>query len=115
MRVWLDDVRPMPEGFDYWAKNVYVLYGLLIAGKVSHISFDHDLGQFNGEDDSKNTGYFIAREIEGWVFELVDGYSELDLPRITWDVHSSNPVGRKSIEDAMKCADKNWNILEKRK
>jgi hypothetical protein len=20
MRIWLDDIREMPEGFDYWAK-----------------------------------------------------------------------------------------------
>ncbi len=67
MRVWLDDLRPMPEEYDYWAKNAYEMIGLLISGNITFISFDHDLGYFHEEKelDPKNTGYEVAKYIEG--------------------------------------------------
>jgi len=106
MRVWLDDVREMPEGFDVWAKNVYSMLGLLVSGNVTYISFDHDLGYFDGKEDINNTGYYIATAIEKW------SASEKDrdwFKPIEWDVHSDNPVGRKNIEQAMKSAERFWN------
>ena len=93
MRIWLDDVRPMPNGFDFWAKNYYEMMGLLISGNVTHISFDHDLGLGMG-------GYDVAKYIEGLAY--------LGMVEITWDVHSANPAGRRNIELAMKSAERFW-------
>lgn len=64
-----------------------------------HISFDHDLGR-------NLSGYDLAKYIEKWAFHNL-------MNRITWEIHSANPVGRKSIEMAMKNADKYWTQHEK--
>jgi len=94
MRIWLDDVRPIPNGFDYWAKNAYEMVGLLLSGNISHISFDHDLGLFGKETqpDKNNTGYAVAMYIEEWVGRYFHGLELTMPPRITWDIHSANPV-----------------------
>ena len=110
MRIWLDDVRPMPNGFDFWAKNYYEMMGLLISGNVTHISFDHDLGLYGKETelDPRNTGYEVAKSIELQVFAYYNGEQSFYLPRLTWEIHSANPVGRKNIEQAMKSAERFW-------
>jgi hypothetical protein len=97
MRVWLDDIREIPEGFDIWAKNADFLLGLLISGNVTYISFDHDLG-------IDKTGYDVAK----WIEEMA--YSGFITP-IQWDIHSANPVGRKNIQMAMEAAQRFWNLL----
>lgn len=98
MKLWLDDVRPMPPDFDIHAKSSEEAIRILELGGVSFISFDHDLG----DPDPKRTGYDVASWIESAAF-----YGTL--APLGWVVHSANPVGRKNIEDAMKCADEYWN------
>jgi hypothetical protein len=95
LRIWLDDVVEMPEGYDKWITNAGDLADLLEAGKVSHISFDHDLG------DRNPTGYAVALFIEQLAYDK-------KINPITWEVHSKNPVGRKVITAAMKNAEKFW-------
>lgn len=68
----------------------------IISGDVTHISFDHDLGDFAG------TGYEVAKAVEYWAFHKV-------ISSITWEIHSANPVGRKNIEQAMRSAERFWN------
>lgn len=96
MKIWLDDVRPAPEGW-IWCKNSqeFCSYENLLAfvnGEVEAISFDHDLGI-----ESAGNGYQIACTLE----ELV--YSERmyrrNLPEFT--IHSANPVGRRNIQRAI--------------
>jgi hypothetical protein len=95
IRVWLDDVRPMPKGFDKWCKDAIHTVNVIALSDVDHISFDHDLGEdFTGYDVAK---WIEQRTFEGWKFHM------------TWDIHSSNPVGRKNIEAAMKSAEKHWS------
>ena len=70
--------------------------------KNIHISFDHDLG------DNRLSGYDLAK----WV----ERRAHLNqIKRITWDIHSANPVGRKNIEMAMSNADKYWTQHEEEK
>jgi hypothetical protein len=108
IRIWLDDIRSMPEGFDIHAKNAYYTIGLILSGNMDYISFDHDLGFFDEEiDDSNNTGYAVAKFIE----ELAHN-ENLSMKRIGYDIHSDNPVGRRRIEFAMKSAEKIWNKRE---
>ena len=95
MRLWLDDVRVMPEDFDIWVKSALACIGIIESGIVTHISFDHDLGH------SMFTGYTVACSIEVLAF-----YNKVG--RISWDVHSQNPVGKENIERAMKKADEYW-------
>lgn len=51
MRVWLDDERPMPLGFDVHVKTADEAIKLLANGQVKVISLDHDLGE------NEDTGY----------------------------------------------------------
>jgi hypothetical protein len=94
IRLWLDDVRPMPDGFDVWVKESFWAKMLIAKRLVSHISFDHDLGE-------GKTGYDVAKLIEELAYDK-------ELAPMTWDIHSANPVGRKRIEQAMQSAERFW-------
>ena len=97
MKIWLDDVRPMPPQFDYWAKTADEAWRKLLDNQENcFISFDHDLGLHY-------TGYDLAKRIE---IDAAEGY--LIYP-ITWEIHSANPVGRKNIEQAMRSAERFWS------
>jgi hypothetical protein len=113
LKIWLDDIRPIPLGYDIWAKSAYECIGLIISGNVTEISFDHDLGLLGDEDeDENNTGYKVATFIEEWAFNYAHSLTETELKRIKWDVHSANPSGKINIESAMKQADKFWDMAE---
>jgi len=104
MKLWLDDIRPMPDDFDIWCTSAssaiecITMFSITDEKKryITEISFDHDLGlEMNG------TGYDVAE----WIEEAA--YYNM-IPRIKWNIHSANPVGRINIETAMVNADKYW-------
>lgn len=97
MRVWLDDVRPMPEGFDLHVFDAQTAINALRTGKVTLISFDHDLGAA----DQMETGYMVAK----WIEREAEAGA---LKKLDWQIHSANPAGRKNIEMAMKNAENYW-------
>ena len=80
-RIFLDDTRPAPPGWEraYWPDEVIAALKL---GDVAEISLDHDLG-----DDARGTGYDVIR----WIEEAVARHHFVP-PRIR--VHSANPVAR---------------------
>ncbi len=98
MKLWLDDVRPMPTGFDAHVKTAFDAIVALGSGKFTEISFDHDLG----DDRPDNTGAGVAKWIEGAAYNG-------KLQRLKWAVHSDNPPGRKNIEMAMMRAERYWD------
>ena len=84
MPLYLDDLRPTPEGFDrVYSYEEFVDY-LERKGLPDFISFDHDLG----EDLS---GYDCAKY-------LVEYCLTHQLPLPNYQVHSQNPVGKENIE-----------------
>jgi hypothetical protein len=91
--LWIDDVRLPPQGW-VWAKNYEEALFWIKTGKVSFISFDHDLGE-----ESQKTGYDIAVEVERMA------EAGLIIP-LGWAVHSANPVGKQRIIHAMTSADR---------
>ncbi len=116
MKVWLDDVRPMPEGFDIHAKTADEAINLLASGQVEMISFDHDLapehyavalaemdgfdvGGAAGYPDPK-TGYDVARWLE---LAVVKG--RVKMPE--WSIHTANPPGGDRIRAALQSAERN--------
>jgi hypothetical protein len=101
MKIWLDDVRLKPAEFDVHCETVEQALMLINGGHVTHISFDHDLG----EDEP--TGYNLARIIEEKAF-----FGKLK--RFTWEVHSANPVGAAHIVAAMTNAVTFWDQHESR-
>jgi hypothetical protein len=85
MKVYLDDERPIPEGW------VGVLWPdeairLLETGQVTDLSLDHDLG-----DDARGTGYTVILWLEEAV--ALRGFKP---PRIT--IHTSNASARDKME-----------------
>jgi hypothetical protein len=92
MRVNLDDLRTLPNGFDVLVRFAAEAIPLLQAGQVAFLSLDHDLG-------TEETGYTVAKWIEQAAFAGT-------VPRLGWAIHSANPVGRGNIEAALRNADR---------
>lgn len=88
MKVYLDDVRPTPEGWThvYWPDQAIEL---LKSGEVEEISLDHDLG-----DDERGTGYDVVLWIEEAV--ALNGFRP---PKIS--VHSANSAARLRMESGI--------------
>lgn len=97
MRLWLDDRRKMPKGFDIWARNVGDAINAINHNEIDFVSFDHDLG----DEKINGNGYILACIIEQWAYN--------GGKRIGWNIHSANPVGRIRIEQAMQSAERFWN------
>lgn len=73
-------VRSSQEAIDCVKKN----------GFPQHINFDHDLG---GDDTTRRfVSWIVDRMLDG-DYQFPEGF--------TFDVHSQNPIGAKSIRDAM--------------
>jgi len=87
VRVFLDDVRPAPEGWTHvrWPDEAIAL---LETGRVQELSLDHDLG------DDRRTGYDVLIWIEEAV--ALRGFVP---PSIT--IHSANIVGRERMARAI--------------
>lgn len=93
--LYLDDVRPTPDGFNLRAYTAQEAIELLKKGNISSISFDHDLGP-----EEAGTGYDVAK----WIEE--EAYTNPNFSTPEWQIHSANPVGIKNIKNAMESADR---------
>ena len=84
MKVWLDDLRPAPDGWTHcrWPNEVIAH---VRSGQVEVLSLDHDLG-----DDTQGTGYDVVLFLEQYAAEGGK------LPEEIY-VHSQNPVGVKKM------------------
>lgn len=101
MRVWLDDCRPMPSDYTHWAKTAQEAIQFLDTGLVSAISLDHDLG----DETVVGSGYKVACHIEEGAFHQT-------IPKLEWKIHSSNPVGRARMQDALDNAETYWQASQ---
>lgn len=82
MRLWVDDLRPAPEGWTWAIDSHDAIVNLLsYPGEIDEISFDHDLG------DGDTT-----RKVILWMCE-----NDIPWPAIV-RVHTANPVGREWLE-----------------
>jgi hypothetical protein len=90
MKLYLDDIRVTPQGYDLRAYTAAEAIDMLKTGTVTFISFDHDLGP-----ERAGTGYDVAK----WIEEQVHTNPDFTMP--SWDVHSGNPVGARNINMAM--------------
>ena len=87
LKIWLDDVRPAPEGYLHawnYESAIYLIEHLsCLENDIELISFDHDLGE-------NKSGYDVAKYIVENNIQI-NGYK----------VHSANPVGRFNIEQLL--------------
>ena len=90
LKIWLDDVRPVPD-FS-WLHVANVVEAMELIGTAGSedwiISFDHDLGP-------GPTGYDLASWIELKI------HHRTITPPVGFLIHSSNPPGAKNIRLAM--------------
>lgn len=89
VRLWLDDVRPAPEGWT-WVKTAREAIALLAQGDVTVCSLDHDLG-------AEESGYDVLLWIEAC---MAAGAWYGALPE--FHIHSANPVGRERMMAALR-------------
>ena len=107
MKIWLDDERDPTDpkiqslfgsvGDEIWIKTARDAINLLKGKEVSFISLDHDLGI-----PSAGTGADVANWIEEQAYHK-------SIPKLTWFVHSKNPIGNQNIRKALEKADEYWN------
>lgn len=85
MKIFLDDERPIPDGF-VGVRNYHDFVRVIDSNfsVITDISLDHDLGE-------DKTGYDAALHLEKLVYLGI-------LPRCTISCHSMNPVDKKRIE-----------------
>lgn len=95
MNVWLDDERPMPQGYDLHLQTAQEAIQLLSQGGVVRISLEHDLGEQGG------TGYEVACFLE-------QGAYNGTLQPVEVLIHSANPVGRMRMAQALENACRHW-------
>jgi hypothetical protein len=91
--LWLDDVRPAPEGWK-WAKTAEEARQILLQGDVTQCSLDHDLGSY-GVQDPDDWDEIIENYDENAEtgFDLVTWMIEMDLVPRDITIHSWNPDG----------------------
>ena len=98
MKLWLDDVRSMPEGYDIHVTTASEAINYLENNTVTEISLDHDLGS-----EEAGTGYMVACWLEEAAYEH-------SCKPIVMHVHSANPVGVDRMSAALKNACNYWNV-----
>jgi hypothetical protein len=94
IRLWIDDVRPAPQGW-YWAHTSTEAILFFQNKLIDEVSFDHDSG--DGDD-------FIRVAL--WLEEMAC-FNQYH--RVKWNIHSANPVGREALRMALESADRYWN------
>lgn len=100
MRLWLDDERPIPEGYTHHAKTAHEAIDLLKTGLVEMISLDHDLGPAEA-----GTGYDVAKFIE-------EAAIKGEMREISLRIHTQNPIGRVNIAKALQRAYRAWDRVK---
>ena len=87
MKLWIDDIRPAPEGYDFWCKSVNEAETLIqalwfyeprISKKIELIDLDHDAGDYTADG--------------GDYIKLLD-WLEATGRNYPIRIHSANPVG----------------------
>jgi hypothetical protein len=82
MKIWIDDVRPAPEGY-HWCQSVNEAKGFIEGclkwnGKIELLDLDHDAGDY-----AYDGGDYI--KLLDWLEEIGINYPI--------HIHSMNPVG----------------------
>jgi len=101
LRIWLDDTRPIPEGYTHSCRWPSEVIALLQKAEqdgdiVECVSLDHDLGDIGATKE--RTGYDVIAWIEEQV--ITRGF----IPPRTCLIHTDNPVARDRMMSARKSA-----------
>lgn len=100
MKIWVDDIRPMPKGYDIHCKSVNdtieVLNYIYMKQKMSVelLDLDHDAGDFRCDG--------------GDYIKILDWLEEMNIC-IPIRIHSGNIVGRQNMERIIK--HNSWTLI----
>lgn len=105
MKIWVDDVRPMPEGYTHHAYSVEAAVMMIesadeLGEKIELIDLDHDAGDYvkYGGDYIRLLDYLENHHNE-WIKEM----------NTSFRIHSQNVVGRQNMQ---RIIHKNgWNLI----
>lgn len=95
MQVYLDDIRPTPEGW-HRTYSATETIEVLKSGGVVELSLDHDLGILDEHGVDIETGYTVLL----WLEEAVACNGFVSPEKIM--VHSDNSSAREKMERAIK-------------
>ena len=103
MKIWLDDLRPAPWGYES-ARSVNEAKTLIREAErngieIEVLDLDHDLGDFANQGGD-------AIKLLDWLAEraapiLLDGLSKLEYRGYPVEIHTANPVGRANMESVL--------------
>ena len=118
MKIWIDDIRPAPEGYE-WCKSV-VEFELSYRSKISEIELidlDHDAGEYAIEGGDYIE---ILKDLDKWYNEYLDYYLRMedvhalkmaaDIAAIKFRIHSSNPIGAENMKRIIRHND--WEEIQ---
>jgi hypothetical protein len=111
MKLWLDDMRKPPFGYDLWAKTADQAIAMLEkhGDRIEHCSLDHDLAEDHYETAAEFSGYGLApTPIDRSRFKEKTGYAVLEWMHETgrWvadiSIHTLNPRGGEDMMSKLK-------------
>lgn len=99
MKLWLDDVRPAPDGWTWiksveWAKSVFTASAVGVDFPITDISLDHDAGIYGGDYIEFLNYLERAAHESDKAQKLIEG--------INFHIHSMNPVGVENMRRIIK-------------
>lgn len=105
MKIWIDDLRPMPEEFDKCFKSSYEAKDFLLRcaledKKIELISLDHDAGHY-----AIDGGDYIK------VLEYLEYLKKVCKTEVCtkFHIHTRNPVGAERMRQIIKSC--NWEEI----
>ena len=103
MKIWVDDIRPAPEGW-YQARSVNVAKEMIIANweNIEMLSIDYDSGDYN-----KFGGDYI--NILKWL-EEAEHKTNKKIVTFPIQIHSMNPVGVQNMRNIIQY--NNWKEVK---
>lgn len=100
MKLWHDDVRPAPEGW-VWARTNTEAKSLLLTGRVTEVSLDHDLGFHDvvipDDPDELAEVLILKGQSDQTGYDLVCWMIDNFLVPAKVTIHSWNPLGAQNM------------------
>lgn len=97
IKIWVDDIREIPEDYSIWEKTVLGTFDLLeicYRHRMSvKLSLDHDSGIYaaDGGDYIKILDWLEEKSNES------ESWKQFIENKMTFNLHTANPVGRENM------------------